>query len=139
MAGGNLLDYSPVFALLVFINAVGIVYARKGLIGRYFNYVKVIDCQKLLLLCNGRTRHAGELGVKTEVVLEGDGGEGFALVLNVNVFFRLDRLMQTLAVTSAEHKSARKFVNNCDLTVLNNIVNVTLHYAMRLDSLVYVV
>ena len=43
--------------------------------------------------------------------------------------------MQSVAVASAEHNSAREFVNDKHLTVLHDIVHITLHNAVCLKRL----
>ena len=68
-----------------------------------------------------------------------DRSECFTFALNLNAFLCLDCLMQTFVEASAVHQTACKFVNNDNLAVLNNVVNVELHYAVSLDSLVNVV
>ena len=47
--------------------------------------------------------------------------------------------MQTLAVAAAEHDTTRELVNDKYLPVLDDIVDVTLHYAVRTERLIYVV
>ena len=85
---------------LGFIDDVGLVDTRNGLVGRDLNDIELVDRLKFLRLGDGRTGHAGELIVKSEVVLERDGRKRFVLALNINVFLCLDRLMQTLAVAA---------------------------------------
>ena len=76
---------------------------------------------------------------RPEIVLEGYGGVGLVFVADNNVFLCLDCLMQALGIPSADHKAAGKLVNNDDLTVFYDVVNVPLHYAVSLESLIYMV
>ena len=82
------------------------------------------------------TGHARQLAVQTEVVLEGDGREGLALALHLDALFRLDRLMQTLVEASAVHQTAGELVDDQHLAVLDDVVDVELHDAVRLDRLI---
>ena len=136
VAGDYLLDYRTVLSGLGFIDDVGLVDTRNGLVGRDLNDIELVDRLKLLRLGDGRTGHAGELIVKSEVVLERDGRKRFVLALNVNVLLCLDRLMQTLAVAAAEHDAAGEFIDNEHLAVFHDVVDIALHDAVRAQSLI---
>ena len=47
--------------------------------------------------------------------------------------------MQTLVVAAAVHKAAGELVDDYNLSVLNNVVNITLHNAVGADCLIYMV
>ena len=47
--------------------------------------------------------------------------------------------METVVETTTHHKTACELVNDDDLAVLDNVVDIVLHYAVSLDSLIYVV
>ena len=47
--------------------------------------------------------------------------------------------MQTFVVAAAQHKTARKLVNNDNLAVSDNVVNVAVHNSVCADCLIYVV
>ena len=126
-------------AAFVLVNRIRIVLTGYRLVGRDFNNVQLIGVAEFLFLGQRGTGHAGQLAVQTEVVLEGDGCQRLALVLDLYAFLGLDRLMQTLVVAAAEHQTAGKLINNDDLTVTDNVVYVALHNAACLDGLVNVV
>ena len=69
--------------------------------------------------------------VKTEVILESDGSVSFVFVSDRNVFFRFDCLMQTLGISSADHKTTRKLVDDYDFAVGNEVVGISLENEMR--------
>ena len=121
------------------VNRVGQVLTDNRLVCRNFNNVKLVDFLKFLGLCLSSTRHTRKLFVKSEVVLERDCSKSFAFALNLYALFCLNRLMKSLVETSAVHKTTCKFVNDDNLAVLYNVVNVKLHNAVSLDSLIYVV
>ena len=63
-------------AALVFIYHVRVVDADHRLVGGDLDNVQPVDGLKLLRLGGGGAGHAGELVIETEIVLEGDGGQG---------------------------------------------------------------
>ena len=63
--------------------ASGLSLRMNRLVGRDLDDVELIGVAELLLLGQRGTGHAGQLAVQAEVVLEGDGREGLALVLDL--------------------------------------------------------
>ena len=57
---------------------------------------------------------------------------------DLNTLLGLNSLVQTLVVAASVHNTAGKLVNDKHLTVLDNIVNITLHYSVGTDSLLNV-
>ena len=55
------------------------------------------------------------------------------------MFLGFDRLMQTLVVTATEHNATGKLVNDQHLIVLDDVIDIAVHHAVRLDRLVDVV
>ena len=131
-----LLDNGLILADIVFVHDIGVVDPRNGLVRGYLDDIQLIYSRKLLSLCDGRTGHTGELFVKSEVVLEGDGRKGLVLTLNIDMLLGLYRLMQTLAVAAAKHDTAGKLVNDEYLAVFDDIVDITLHYAVGTQRLI---
>ena len=116
-----------------------IVYAPERLIGGDFHNVQPIYGLELRFLCLSRSGHAGKLMVHPEIILERDGGKGFILALNLNVFLGFQRLVQSVAISSAHHKAAGEFINYKHLTVLHNVVLIPREKGMRLEGLNYMV
>ena len=139
MAGDYLLDDGAVLAGLGLVNNVGPVEPRDGLVRGYLDDIELIDGGKFLLLGQGGARHAGELVVKSEIVLEGYRREGLVLALDVDVLLGLDGLVQSLAVAAAEHDAAGELIDDEHLAVLDDVVDIPLHDAVGAQSLVYVV
>ncbi len=139
MALDNLLDYGAVLADIVFIHDVGVVNPDNGLIRRNLDNIEPVYRVKLLRFGRGSTSHTGELAVETEVILEGYGRKGLVLLLDIDVLLGLNRLMQAFGVAAAKHETARKLIDNDYLAVLDDIVNVALHDAVRLECLIYMV
>src|SRR5206468_5223325 len=83
----------------------------------------------------GGTVHAGELVVYTEVVLEGDRGEGDVLLLDLHALLRLDGLVQAFRPATPLHYPAGELVDDLDLAVLDDVVDVALVERLRLERL----
>ena len=55
------------------------------------------------------------------------------------MLFRFDRLVKAFVVAASEHKAAGEFVNDYDLIVFYYVVDIALHYAVRLQRLINMV
>ena len=120
-------------AVLVFIYKVRKVNPTYRLIRRNCNNIKLVDFTEFLFFRKRRTGHTGKLIVKPEVILKRNCCDGFVLVRNFYAFLGFNRLVQTLAVASAEHDSPGKFINYKHLTFFNDIVYITAHDSVRPD------
>ena len=123
---------------LAFLRAedeVVLVLARDLDVRRDLDDVEVVDLDELLLLGLRRAGHAGELLVEAEVVLERDRRERDVLLLDLEAFLRLDRLVQALAPAAAFHDPAGVLVDDLDLAVLDHVVDVALVERLRLQRL----
>ena len=89
---------------------------------------------ELFSLGHRRTRHAGELAVQPEVVLERDRGQGHLLALNPQALLGFDGLVETLAPASAGHLASREFVHDDDLAILDDVVTVPLEERVSLQG-----
>ena len=136
MALLNLSDNSEIFTMLIFKDNVVMVDTDDGFIGRNLDNVQMINLSELSFLGHTGTGHAGQFLIRTEEVLEGDGREGLRLLHDLNALFCLDSLMQAFIITTPLHQTTGKFVNDNDLTVFNNVVDLVVHTAVGLDSLV---
>src|SRR3546814_11371783 len=65
-------------------------------------------------LGGGGTRHAGDLVVHAEVVLEGDRGEGLVLLLDLHALLGLDRLVEALRPAAPLEDAAGELVDDLD-------------------------
>ena len=135
----DLLHHGGEFLALALVDHVGVVDALHGLVGRHDHHVELVDLLELDRLGVGRARHAGELGVHAEVVLDGDGGEGLVLALDLDAFLRLDRLMEAVGPAPARHEPPGELVDDEDLAVLHHVVDVALEERVGLERLRHVV
>ena len=139
MAFGDLVDDGAVLADIAAVDHIGPVVADDGLVGRDLDDIQLVDGGKFLGLGHSRAGHARELVIKAEIVLEGDRREGLVFLLDIHMLLRLDGLVQAFGVAAAEHQAAGKLIDDDDLAVLDDIVDVALHDAVRTQSLVDVV
>ena len=77
---------------------------------------------KLIGLCVGRSRHARQFPIQTEIILKGDGGHGLVLSLNRHTLFGFNRLVQTIAPTATRHQTTGELVNDDNLAVLVHVM-----------------
>ena len=100
---------------------------------------ELVDFRELVGFRRGGAGHSGELLVKTKIILKGDRGQGDVLRLDRYALLRLKRLMQPLGVTPPGHHSSRKFVDDHDFVVTNDVVLVALEKLMSTGRLIEVV
>src|SRR5206468_12855063 len=67
--------------------------------------VELVDLVELGLFRLGGARHAGELLIHAEVVLNGDRREGLCFLAHGHAFLRLDGLVEPVGPRSEEHTS----------------------------------
>ena len=85
-----------VFLLGGQVDEIAHILAHHRLVGRDDHGIQAIDLLEFKGFGIRSTGHACQLVVQTEVVLEGDGGQGLVLVLDLDPFLRFDRLVQTV-------------------------------------------
>ncbi len=78
------------------IDNVGKFFADEGLVGGNGNNFQFVDLVELGGFGFRGAGHPGELGVHAEIILEGDGGEGLVLALDLDALFGFDGLMQAV-------------------------------------------
>ena len=121
----HLLDNGIVFAVDRLVDGVRIIDALTGTVGGHRDDVQAVDLGELGGFGLGGTGHTGQLFVHAEVVLEGDGGQRFALGGDLHALLGLDGLMQTLVVAAADHQTTGELVHDDDLTILEGPVRTT--------------
>ena len=106
--------------------------------GRDFDNIQSIDITKFTGFRHCSTRHAGQFRIKSKIVLEGNGGEGLILVLNLDTLFCFECLMQAFRVAPAFHHTTGELVDNDDLIVFDDIVGVDLEQCVGFKGLINV-
>ena len=131
LAGLDILDDGVVLLLSGAVDLVQAVFAHHRLVRRDDHHFQAVDLLELVRLGICRTRHAGELAVHAEVVLEGDRSERLVLVLDADAFLRLDRLVQAVGPASALHQAPGEFVDDDHFTVFDHVLDVFLVERVR--------
>ena len=122
--------------LFVLIDEVRLVLADHRPVRRDVHDAQLVGRHELRRLGLGRTGHAGELFVQTEVVLQRDGGEGLVLRLDRHRLFRLDRLVDAFVVAASDEDAAGVLVDDHHLVVHHDVVGVALEQRQSLDGVV---
>ena len=131
----QLLQHGIVLLAAGLVDRVVGVFADVRSVGRDGQHPQLVDVEKLLSFGLRSARHAGQLGVEPEVVLDGDRGECLGLALDLDVFLGLDGLVQTLTPTPAAHQTPRMLIDDDHLVVLNHILDIPLVKAVGLEQL----
>ena len=84
--------------------------------------IEAVDLVELLALGPSSSGHTGELFVEAEVVLEGDGGVGDALLLDFYAFLGFDGLVEAVRPAPAVHEATGELVYDNDLAVLDDVL-----------------
>ena len=79
------------------------------------------------------TRHASELGVQAEVVLERDGRERLVLGLDRNALLRLERLVKAVGVAAPLEEASGVLVDDVHLAVQDHVLLVALEELLGLE------
>ena len=78
-------------------------------------------------------RHATQLFVEAEVVLERNRGQRLVFLADVDAFLGLDGLVQTVGPAAPRHQAAGEGVDDDDFAILDHVLYVALVKRMRLD------
>ncbi len=104
------------------VDQVALVLADQRHVGGDRHDLQVVGAGQLGRLGGGGTGHAGELVVHAEVVLEGDGGEGLVLLLDLHALLGLDRLVEAFGPAPALEHSTGELVDDLHLAVDDDVV-----------------
>ncbi|RMV05524.1 hypothetical protein ALP17_05450 [Pseudomonas savastanoi] len=116
------------------IDKVVEVFTRQRLVRRDDHDGQVVDLVEFERFGVGRTGHAGQFVVQTEVVLERGRCQGLAFGLNVQVFLCFDGLMQALGQATARHGAAGMLVDQQNLAVCNDVLDVAVEQFVRTQT-----
>ena len=121
------------------VHQVLVIHALHGLVGRDDFDGQLVDLAELGILGKCRAGHAGELVIQTEVVLQGDGGQGLVLLAYEHALFGLDGLVQALRIAAALHDAAGELVDDLDLAVGDHVLLIAVEHVLGLQRLLQVV
>ena len=132
----DLFDDSGIFFFLSLVDTVVHVDTRNRPVRRNCHDIELVDIPELAGLGLGRTGHTGQLVIHSEIVLERDSGEGLGRSLDLHSLLGLDSLMETVAVAASFHYTARLFVDDFDLAVVDDIFDVLVEEGVGFEKLV---
>ena len=135
VALGNFAQQGALFAVHGRIHGVRHILADDGLVGGDLQNVQRVNGTEFPFLRLCGTRHARELFIQTEEVLEGDGGVRLVFVADLDPFLCLDRLVQTVRIAAADHQTARKLVHDDDFVVVDDVILVAVEELVRFERL----
>ena len=115
--------------LVVAVNAIDRLICGDG------NNIELVNILELARLRLRRTRHARELLVKAEVVLDRDRSESLRLLLNLNALLRLNSLMETIRPAAARKNTPRELIYDINVIILYNVVNILFVKAVGAEKL----
>ena len=135
----NFFDNLFIFRRCDAVDNIVFVNPLDRLIGWQLKCCERINITKFRSFGHCCTGHTTELVVKTEIVLERNRGQRLVLWLNVDVLFRLNRLVKAFRQTPPFHHTTGKFVNQHDLIIFDDIVFVAMEEFMGFQRLVRMV
>ncbi len=118
------------------VDEVGLVDSHHRAVGRDRDDTQLVGLVELRRLGLGGTRHAGELLVEAEVVLQRDRGERLVLGLDLDAFLRLDRLVHALVEPAPGEDAARELVDDEHLAVADDVLLVLAVELLGLEGVV---
>ena len=121
------------------IDLVVLVLAGDRDVGGNFDHIELVDFGELVGLCHRRAGHAGQLGIESKIVLEGDRGQGLVFRLDGNVFLRFQRLVQAFRVAAALHHAAGELVDDDHLILADYVIDIAGEQRMGTHGLLDVV
>ena len=130
--GGKLLFLFP-------IDFVLIVNTGDGAVRRDVNDVQVVDFAEFRRFGHCRARHARQLRIQAEVVLERNRRQCLVFGLDFDVFLGFQSLVQAVGIAASFHHAACEFVNDDDLSVADDIIDIALKKLVRFQRLIDIV
>ena len=123
-AATDIFDDGDVLLLGGQVDQIAHVLAHHRLVGRNDHGIQTINLLEFKGFCIRSPGHPRQLVIQAEVVLEGDGGQSLVLVLDLDPFLRLDRLVQAVGPATTRHGTAGVLVDDDDLVFLDDVVDV---------------
>jgi len=124
------------FFLLRLVDQVVVILADHGHVGRNHHDVQVVDFFEFRGFRISGAGHSRQLFVHAEIILERNGGQRLVLLFDLDLLLGLQRLMQSVAVTSARHHPSGKLIDNNHLTVFHQIIHVALKQRVGAERLI---
>jgi len=104
------------------VHEIQAVLPDHRLVGGNDHRLELVDVLEFERFGVRRTGHPGKLAVEAEIVLEGDRGERLVLVLDLDLFLGLDRLVNAVGPAAPHHQPPGELVDDDHLPVLHHVV-----------------
>ena len=111
-----------VFLLVGLVDLILSILALIRPILRNHHGFQTVDFLELVRFRVGSTGHAGQLAVHAEIILERDRRQRLVFVLNLDVLFGFDCLMQAIRPAPPGHQPTGEFIDDHDFVVLHDVV-----------------
>ena len=98
-------------------------------------HVELVNVVEFVRFRFSRARHAGQLLIKPEIILDRDGGEGLRFAIDLHRFLCFHRLMQPVAPAPARHLAAGIFIHDDDFVFLHDVLHVLFEQAIGAQQL----
>ena len=113
------------------VDDIRMIFTDHRHVGRNDQDLQLVNFPELLRLGVGRAGHPRQFGVHPEIILEGDRCQGLIFLFDLDMFLRLEGLMEAVAVPSPGHDPSGEFIHDDDLPFLHEIVDIAFEEGMR--------
>ena len=134
----DLFHHSLELRLLVAIDEIGSIVANHRFVGGDHHHLQLVDFEELLGLSDGGTGHARQRAIDAEVVLQRDRRVGEGLLLDLDAFLSLHRLMEPVRPAPARHQPPGELIDDDHLAVIHHILPIAAVEDMRLQGRVQI-
>ena len=118
----DVIDDGLELRVLGLVDEVGLVATLARHVGRDRDDGEVVGVAELRRLGLGGARHAGELLVEAEVVLQRDRRPGVVLVLDLHALLGLDGLVRAVGPPATLERAAGELVDDLHLAAVDEVV-----------------
>jgi len=136
VAGHNISDHLAVLSVFVPINQVRLVLTNHCPVCGDSDHTKFVGAHELGRFGFCRSCHTRELAIQAEIVLQGHGGEGLVLCLDLHCFFGLNSLVNTLVVSTSGQDSTRVLIDDEHLAIHHHIIFVAFEEGFGFEGVV---
>ncbi len=128
-------NHRVVFFAPRLVDEIVVVLANARLVGGDDRHVQLVDVVKFVRFGFGGARHARQLEVEPEIILDGDRRHRLRLPVNLNAFLRLDGLMKAVAPAAPGHLAPGELIDDDDFVIFDHVFDVFFKQAIRPQQL----
>ncbi len=124
------------FFVLAAVDDVWIDRSFQAFVRGHADHIELVNLPELAGFGEGRARHAADLAVELEEVLQRDCSKRLRFLLDRDAFFGFDGLVQTVAPMATRHEAAREFIDDDDFAILDDVVHVAFVEVVGLQRII---